>query len=175
VIFIILVCLAGIITLGVAVVAFWNGDVEDAVISGLLALIGSLVGGVVIFIGGFVWWMIPDLEETDQTTYSLAALGTGDQLEGRAYFLGGGYIGDQRVLNYVRETDPAGGFQVKSIPADRAVIFESDGAPTVTIHDYEARNPWLAPWSWDATYLATFEVPEGSVLNDYSISNTGRD
>jgi hypothetical protein len=136
--------------------------------SGFLALV---VCSVVGFLALMVCWGTiganHDLVRT--TTYQLRALGTSTGIEGRSYFLGGGYIKDKRVLNYI--TDESGAIRVQQSDAGASTIYENSTAPTVIVRHYDHNNGWLVPWPGGSDDTYEFRIPAGSVMSDYTVNN----
>lgn len=134
------------------------------------------------FIGFFVWVLvavlivsglgqcIQPLTVKDQYKTHLSALNTGQDVQGR-FFLGSGYVNSEPVFSYLIEND-RGGYELKQVRADGAVVFEFDAednrTPYMETTTYERVNPdWLSPINpinggSGATY--EFYVPAGSVL-----------
>jgi hypothetical protein len=140
------------------------------VLGGIGTLFGWGIVAALIFFFGFATWMFPAKHEFKTETFDLAALSISSEIEGRTYFLGGGYIGEDRTLNYIRQ-DTSGGYLVRSVKTDDAIVYQGSDKATVTMHFYEQINPWLAPWSWTNDVVYDFNVPDGSILSDYTISN----
>lgn len=110
-----------------------------------------------------------DTWSASKDTHSLTALKTDSSIEGRGYFLGGGYVDGKRVLNYIQTDGDA--YYVKSSDADDSVIHESDGKPKV-IHEHVVGGFWwLAPFPLGKGDSYDFYVPKGSVLSDYTVNN----
>lgn len=147
-----------------------SGDFVGAIGYSILAAIIATVAAVIILFFGFATWMLADPTVKSTHEYSLSALSTNSEIAGRSYFLSGGYVGEKRTLNYIRE-EGDGGFVLKSVDADYAVVYQDSDTPTVTISYFEQANPWLAPWSFDRGWTAEFHVPEGSILSDYTVTN----
>lgn len=167
-IFWILLSLAVLITLG----SFIYGWIEDgplwSVGTGLLAaLISGIVGGLIFFAFRFIPWNV-DLVSDD--THHLKALGNNSALEGRSYFLGGGYIKDKRVLNFISQRD-GGAIRVEQAEAEDATIFEGSPDATVQIKHYDYTNGWVSPWPLGDAYEYTFRIPADSVLESYTLDN----
>lgn len=132
------------------------GAVLGAVLAGFFTLLALLV------ISGV------SSPSTTETSTELRNLNTGSETSG-SFFLGSGYVDEERVLNYI-ERDSDGGNRVYSVEADKAVIYEDTDSPRlVTVA--AAHGEWLwgagnAPFI-ERTYK--FYVPEGSVFEDYTI------
>ena len=98
-------------------------------------------------------------------------MGSGDGLNGRSYFLGGGYIESKKVLNYIRSEDD-GASRLSTAPAELSKIYEVNELPTMTTRSYEKRVWWLAPFKVGAVDNYEFRVPNGTVSGDFTV-NTG--
>lgn len=156
----------------VAVIAsFVYGLLEDGIgiaflVAFMAALISALIGGLLALLLSI--WVTPNYQFQGEKEHDLVALQTSSSIEGR-FFLGSGYINGKRTLNYI--TDDSGAFRVESADADDSVIYQDSNEPTVTVHEWDLVNPWLAPWSFSHKHTYTFHVPEGSILSDYTVNN----
>lgn len=108
--------------------------------------------------------------QTAENTYPLKALGNNSQINGHTYFLGGGYVNEERVLNYIASEQ--GAFYVRSAPADHSKVYEGSEQPEVTVREHEARNKWLVPWAFKGTTTYEFHIPAESILSDYTLDNS---
>jgi hypothetical protein len=108
--------------------------------------------------------------------FDLAALSTEATVEGRRYFLSGGYIEGSRQISFV--LDHGDYLTVGSNPAGASEIWEDEEEnPYVVVYDYYVNVWWLAPtgwWEWDLWHDGhEFHVPAGSVISDYSVDLKG--
>lgn len=105
-------------------------------------------------------------------TVSLKALDTASGVQGRSYYLGGGYLGTERVLNYMTK-DADGYVRLASAPAWASAVKEdaSAGEARVKIYDVEKRQDWLWPWPSSRYLNYEFRVPAGSVVEGYTVDN----
>lgn len=102
---------------------------------------------------------------------NLQALGSDSSIQGRFYFLGGGYVNEQRVLNYIIENND-GGFELREAPAKDSVIYERDGVtPQVKLDWDHSELEWLLPFENDHDIHYRFTIPPDSVLQNYVVDN----
>lgn len=106
--------------------------------------------------------------EQRTVTRELRAISTATSTDGRFYFLGGGYIKDRRVLNYIVKQDGYSSLDYEF--ASDARIYEDTEEPTVTQYYQYYGNEWITPWPLGHTYSVDFHIPEGSVLEDFSVT-----
>ncbi len=104
-------------------------------------------------------------------TYSvpLKALASDSSVEGRSYFLGGGYVEGKRVLSFVQTNDD-GSFTPGQVDgADSRVFEDSSSAPVLIVREHVADHWWISP---EMTLFKKYEftVPEGSVTEQYSVT-----
>ena len=135
------------------------------------AFLALFCGSVAGFIILCLFMFIPantDLVSDD--TYKLKALGNNNAIEGRFYFLGGGYVKDKRVLNYISQRD-GGAIHVEQSEADDSVIYEGHDEATVQVRHFDHNNGWVAPWPIDSHTEYIFRIPADSVLESYTLDN----
>lgn len=102
-------------------------------------------------------------------TVDLRAVGTSSAIEGRSYFLTGGYVKEQRVLNFIYQED---GYSVMSqAKASKSRIFEGDDKPHVDIEYTVHENWWITPFKFYLDTKYDFHIPAGSVVEEYSVTN----
>lgn len=102
-------------------------------------------------------------------TYDLKSLGADSSVSGRSYFLGGGYIDGKRVLSYVME-NADGSFTPDQVDANDSKIYEDEGTePEMRAYEHSADYWWLAP-SVFTTYTYEFTVPNGTVVEEYTVA-----
>lgn len=106
--------------------------------------------------------------DTEKTTLSLRALANTSNIDGRLYFLGGGYIGEQQVINYITQTGN-GAIRLDSMPAAQATIFEDSNTPHLNIIKTVRYMPDVVPWELGSTMHYDFHIPAGSVLENYKV------
>jgi hypothetical protein len=131
------------------------------------AVVGSFVGAIILLL----LCLIPvnvDLVRDD--TYKLKALGNANTTTGRFYFLGGGYINGERVLNYISQRD-SGAILVEQSKAKDSTIFEGSAEATVRVRRYDYINGWILPWPMGSADKYEFRIPEGSVVESYTLDN----
>jgi hypothetical protein len=133
----------------------------------LAALISSVVSVVLMLVLSI--WFGPSYQFKGSNDHELVALQTDSSLQGRSYFLSGGYINDVRVLNYI--TEDGGAYQLGEAVAANSLIYQDSTDATVTINEWDMENPWFAPWSFGHTRSYEFHVPAGSILSDYTVTN----
>ena len=136
----------------------------------LTLLIGSTVG--VVAWGGLALAINPPIERVvvSESTYQLKALGNSTGLEGRSYFLGGGYVEDKRVLNFIT-SDEHSAIKVQRSDADESTIYEGAKQATVKITHADYINHWISPWPLDDKHEYEFRIPTGSVVESYTLDN----
>lgn len=108
--------------------------------------------------------------DTEVYEWELMALGNNTQTEGRSYFLGGGYIGEKKVINFItKDHKDRGSIRVEQLDAHTVKIFEGSEKPhlirTTTVSSME----WAVPWDLDSVRHFDFYIPAGSVLESYSV------
>jgi hypothetical protein len=147
----------------------WYGGASEAFLYGLLWMLGSAVGAALLLVGSYFLLPNPDVQR-DAGKLALRSIGTDSEINGRSYFLGGGYIGEERTLNYIAEY-PDGALSVDSSYAVSSSIYETNGIPHVEFTDHLYSNPWVLPWEYKEWQESRFYIPEGSVLENYQITN----
>lgn len=155
---------------GWVTIYFWLDDWMDGVFAlSLGTIIAGLVWGllVLLLVGqGIPRWI--GVNHIESETSKLRALGADSSVEGRFFFLGGGYINGERVLSYIRENGN-GSFTPDQVTGSASEVFESDDAtPTMVTREHVADYWWLAPpvtvgWTYE------FTVPVGSVAEQYRV------
>lgn len=108
-----------------------------------------------------------EYRDSEDTSIPLKALANRSSLEGQ-FFLGGGYIGEQQVINYVRDIG-GGGSKIESISADEATIFEDSSSPHLRIIKTVKTMPNVVPWEIGYDMHNDFHIPAGSILSSYSV------
>lgn len=108
--------------------------------------------------------------QTSENSYPLKALNNNSQTSGHSYFLGGGYVNEERVLNYIASDQ--GAYYVRSAPADHSKVYEGSEQTEVTIREHEGRNKWIVPWAFKGTTTYEFHIPAESILSDYTLDNS---
>lgn len=149
----------------------WRDSYGSPVIGGVLTLlIGSVVG--VVAWGGLCVAINPPLERVvvSESTSQLKALGNSGGLQGRSYFLGGGYIEDKRVLNYITSSD-SGAIKVQRSDAEDSTIYEGAKQASVKVTHVDYVNGWLSPWPLGDKHEYVFNIPTGSVVESYALDN----
>jgi len=169
-IFWILVALTAIIVIGTFAVNVTDpyGGFGFALAASFLALIISAVVG---FLTIMFCSLIPtnhDLIRDD--THKLKALGNNTTTTGRFYFLGGGYIDGKRVLNFISEHN-GGAIKVEKADAEDATIYEGNDTATVRVRHFDHNNGWVTPWPLGSHTTYEFRIPEGSVVESYTLDN----
>lgn len=145
--------------------AYYGFDIEDAVLAGIVAVLGSAAG---IGVLALVMEVLPS-NTSDQYTTPLKALGSDSSVSGRSYFLGGGYVEGSRVLSYIRENDN-GSFTADQVKAKYAQVWEDEEEnPSFTTVTYYKDYPWVWPGKWKHSYRWEFHVPEGSVSSEIEV------
>ena len=169
-IFWILITLTVLITAGVFVSQLDQGYMGAPFMLSFLSLIACTIVGGLIFIacGSWIPWNV-DLVRDD--THHLKALGNNSSIEGRMYFLGGGYVKDKRVLNFISQQDN-GAIHIEQADADKATIFEGNKDATVQVKHYDNVNGWVSPWPLGSHDEYTFRIPTGSVVESYTLDNS---
>lgn len=108
--------------------------------------------------------------ESKSVDSELRAFSVGDSIEGRSFFLGGGYVDGKRVLNYIVQRD---GFStIEQVNADESRVYEDETAsPYVEVKTFSVEMWWLilGPVSTGTRY--DFHIPDNSILENYTIDN----
>lgn len=153
------------------IITFVYNAYEGVGFAFLTAFLAAVVGGVagLIIIAVLSIWFGPSWQPKGSNDHELVALQTDSSLQGRSYFLSGGYINDVRVLNYITEDD--GAYQLAEADASASLIYQDSTDATVTINEWDMENPWFAPWSFGHTHTYVFHVPAESILSDYTVTN----
>ncbi|MBT2587966.1 hypothetical protein [Arthrobacter sp. ISL-95] len=159
--------IAGAVTTFVC--TLWDGPF-GAILMSLLALVGGGFIGFLLWAGSYALIQERDHAVVGESTQQLRALGNASGLEGRSYFLGGGYIEDKRVLNYITQSED-GAIRVERSDASDSTIYEGSETATVNIKVVDASNPWISPWPLDTKYIYEFRIPSGSVVESYALEN----
>ena len=167
-IFWILVALAIVITASVFI-SWKHEGVGVALLVTFLAAAGSALAGFLIFVACGTW--IPWNNDTvSDNTYKLKAIGNSTALEGRMYFLGGGYVNDKRVLNFISQRE-GGAIRVEQAEAEDATIYEGSADATVRVEHIDHNNGWVSPWPLGSHDDYEFRIPAGSVVESYTLDN----
>lgn len=141
-----------------------------------IPFVGALIAIVVgAFLGGLIFmacgtWIPWNNDVVKDDTYKLKAIGNSNGIEGRSYFLGGGYIKDRRVLNFISQRD-GGAIYVEQADAARATIFEGSKDATVQAKHIDHVNGWVSPWPLGSHDEYVFRIPTGSVVESYTLDN----
>lgn len=170
-IFWILVGIAAVITIAVIVYCIMDDGVLWALGMGLctalisaaaLGIIGGLAGSAVAYATGW--------DDSDTERSELRALSASSSIEGRFYFLGGGYIDGKRVLNYIVQQN--GYSTLEQADASDSRIYEDEQAAPYVESTYTTRwNTWIVPWPVAGGEQHNFHIPEDSILENYTIDN----
>lgn len=131
-------------------------------------MVGTFIGGIVLAILMSNNLHTTQYKDTEVTNLALRALGNDTNIEGRQYFLGGGYIGEEKVINFITQA-PNGAIKIDKMPAAQAVIFEDSATPRLTITKTVRTMEWAVPWELGSTMHYDFHIPKGSVLESYSL------
>lgn len=156
-------------TITVFIKALWDGPL----VAFFVALFTLIVGG---FLGLMLWigssFVLADRDHVvvHESTQQLKALGNANGIEGHSYFLGGGYVEDKRVLNYITQGSD-GAIRVERSDADASTIFEGSDNATVEITVTDESNPWVSPWPINTRHSYEFHIPTGSVVESYELDN----
>lgn len=110
--------------------------------------------------------------DSKEHSYDLKAMSTGSTIEGRisgGIFVTSGYINEQQVLSYIRDSG-AGGSVLRQAYARESTIYEGYDDPTVSYIEYTFGNPWLHPFTSTDNRNFVFKVPSGSVSNEIAVA-----
>lgn len=155
---------------------------EGGIWAAFLSVIALVVAGVVslfIFLGVVSVGDGPRLRDSVTNKHTLQAIDTGSGVEGQ-FFLGGGTVDGERVINYIytaRDADGQTYSKVDQQDASDSRIYEDlneDDTPFVETRTTQYLNRWIAPhWlgGLPKDSVNEFHVPKGSVLENYQISN----
>lgn len=113
-----------------------------------------------------------ELKSDNTYRTDLRALDSGSGIEGRHYFLGGGYVNNKRVLNFIVRNED-GSSSLGYTDANESRIFEDTAEkPYMLTKEKNYGNWWFA---FDSTIRTerTYEyhIPAGSVLESTQITN----
>ena len=171
--------LVGLWALTIVAVFWWNlrdgNYVGESIVYAIMGggLLGAFGWGLVFLVINGVWGERDIKNElVADRSIALKALGTDSEVSGRSYYLGGGYVGEQRVLNYITKgTD--GSIRVASAKAWASTIKEDAGPDEarVRIMDWKQSQKWLWPWDGATTTYYEFHIPADSVVESYTIDN----
>jgi hypothetical protein len=170
-VFWILLGIAALIPIVVAIFFFMDEGFLAGVgfffVSAFLAACGlGLVALILSAIAAGTGWT-----DTRYETRDLRALGNSSSIEGRFYFLGGGYIDGKRVLNYIVQQD--GYSTLEQADANDSRIFEDEQESPYVYSAYsERKNTWLVPWPVLGGEAHDFHIPADSILENYTIDNS---
>lgn len=153
----------------------WSNGWFETIIGGILGSAGAFIG--IILCGAIVMaltmaFSAMGLEPrvTSQHDNDLRAVALSSEVQGQ-FFLGSGYIDGERVLNYIAEHED-GAASVEQVSARNAYIYEDEANdPYVTTFDWSIGAWWWAPFDWDFGNTYAFHIPEGSILEGYTIDN----
>lgn len=153
----------------VTALVMWYWLLEEGIVASLVS--GLISAGMAFFIflagaGIFAPKIVP-LSSTSEHT--LVAMGNAGSIEGRSYFLGGGYVDGKNVINYIERLED-GGSQLKQVDASESTVYEDSLEPSLTIKNYEGNNWWISPFSTHSATQYIFHVPENSVVSSYELS-----
>lgn len=155
--------------------AWWDSSFET-VIGGILGSIGFvLLAAVVWMFLMMIVFSVGSVTEDNpamvasETRSDLVALGTESSVEGRFYFLGGGWIDGKRVFNYT--VDHGAYYTAEQVDASVSRVYDDeDDAPYVIARSWRREMPWwLAPGSLNIGSSYDFHIPEGSVVREYEV------
>ena len=141
------------------------------------------------FVGGFFFWLsmtflvfllsvvmigfcssvaviFPQTCEKTSTEY-IIALNDSTGINGRAGFLGSGYVEDE--LYYYYMTDTKEGFHAKKIKADDTYVRYSNEpiVETYTATNFKNKFLWLIAFPINSSHIVY--IPEGSIIENYRI------
>jgi hypothetical protein len=148
---------------------FSDDSIGFAFVGALLSAATAGFVGFLIFAACGTW--IPwNNDKVADNTYKLKAIGNSNALEGRLFFLGGGYVNDKRVLNFISQRD-GGAIRVEQAEAEESTIYEGSKDATVRIKHFEHNNGWVSPWPLGSHDEYEFRIPTGSVVESYTLDN----
>jgi len=142
---------------------------------GMALVVSLLTAACVAFVGFLIFvacgsWIPWNNDTVSDGTYKLKAIGNASAIEGRLYFLGGGYVNDKRVLNFISQRD-GGAIRVEQAEAGDATIFEGSASATVQVKHIDHINGWVSPWPLGSHDEYEFRIPTGSVAESYTLDN----
>lgn len=165
-VFVIVCVIVGAVIVG-AGFFFWDEDGPIGLFpTFLIGLLAAIFGAVAVVLFG----LIPANDKVEACGQeSLAALGNSTGVQGR-FFLGTGYVDSKRTLNFIaKEAD--GGYRADDALASDSRVFEGSADPTVTYTCHSYSNGWVLPWDIRESTTYRFDVPTGSVLENYTLNN----
>lgn len=148
----------------------WLGSLGWAVVS---LIVGAFVAGIAFLtIAGCLGHTGVERKFVGDRTETLKALDTGSGISGRSYFLGGGYIGTTRVLNYMTQ-DKDGFVRLASADASVSAVKEDAEPGTARVKTYMVQESQYNLWPWPGRTYPNYEfhVPAGSVVESYTVDN----
>lgn len=155
----------------IAIYIAWKESGDSYGMPVLGAFMSLFFGGMAAGLSLLTCFFLPiNKDLVSDNTYQLKALGNNNAIEGRSYFLGGGYINDKRVLNFISQRD-GGAIHVEQAEADDSVIYEGSTDATVQVQHYDWNNGWIATWPLGSGDEYTFRIPTGSVVESYTLDN----
>jgi hypothetical protein len=171
----ILLCLLGAALIVWGVMGIWNlAETSFGAILGsvLLVLFGVPTAFGVVYGITYLTSLATPAHVSNETEADLRAVALDSGLEGR-FFLATGYVEGKRVVNYIAEHD-GGYITVEQVDAVNTYVYEDENVnPRVVTKQWQASEWWLAPFGIDRGNTYVFHIPEGSVLENYTIDNTG--
>lgn len=124
--------------------------------------------GLSALISFFGAWATSEPEPVRSYTHELEAIGNDLGVEGRVYFLGGGYVNNVQVISYIQAGD--GYSEIRSVAASMSRIYQDTAEPIVIEWWEQTNNTFWVPWTLsDQVTLYEFHVPEDSVVSNYEI------
>lgn len=131
-------------------------------------LLAGGMGLIVMFVVFAIFVAGTPMQHTGQADHDLQALGTGQDIDGRRYFLGSGYMDQEQVFTYVEQDGDA--YRLKQADADDSVVYmDEETDPYVTVHEWNAEYWWFAPFSVGHGHTYEFHIPEGSIADSFEV------
>lgn len=138
-------------------VTFIQGTVANVLVGGMIAALLNLMTSPFV-----------ETEWSVESEHRLAAIQDGVVTSG-SFFLGTGTVdGDPKFIYY--QMNGNGGYTLESLSPRYATVFQEDGEPRVVEYNGTSDNPWISLMpKWGTDYKAEFYVPEGSIINNYTL------
>lgn len=150
----------------------WLASIAVGTLWGLLGAFVTALIGTIIFV--VLAAFVPSGDIVTHKT-PLRALGNSQSPSGH-FFLGSGTIDSEAYYTYITQRQD-GGYQVESIQADNAVIYEDVASEGYLTTYTRVQAPgWLAPFPVEqaaaSRFMAEIHIPEGSIQLGYNVDVT---
>jgi hypothetical protein len=128
---------------------------------------------VTLFINALIIGNIVGVNKVDIVKTSIVSLSNNQQINGRFFVLGSGYINQKSYYIYMAETVD-GGFIRQQIPTDTTVVYEVDSEDAyLQWNEHSKQFPnWFRGCAPLLTYSTNYKlfVPKGTIIRSISIN-----